>query len=84
MSQPSPPPSIGRIVHYIPHSEETSLHGCSKGPHPAIVTEVREAECSLLVFFGGILGKGGSFAVARANRSNEPRGGSWFWPPRLP
>jgi len=85
---PHPMPSVGRIVHYTPHPEDAAIHGVADGPHPAIVTEVRgsdlQEELSLIVFFGGKMGGGGTFAAGRCRHSYTPIPGTWHWPPRLP
>lgn len=76
-------PSIGRVVHYLPTSDEIASCEMGAGVHPAIITAVREGDVSLFVMFGGELGKGGSCYIGRARQSIRPEPGCWHWPPRV-
>lgn len=76
--KPSPPPSIGRIVHYLTIDEYPGKHVSVA----AIITAVGPDDyVSLTLFFEGEIGFRGN--VPPAPDMNNPQPGSWFYPPRV-
>ncbi len=76
--RPSPPPTIGRIVHYQSTYEYPSKHVAVAG----IITAVGEDDhVSLTLFFEGEepdwVG-----SVPPAPDMTKPEPGTWFYPPR--
>lgn len=78
--RPSPPPTVGRIVHFLPIAQPSDL----VKPYiaAAIITAVDSDDyASLTVFFEGETGFYG--AVPPAPDMNDPQPGTWFYPPRV-
>ena len=72
-------PSIGRIVHYQAHGSPDGTY--KSVPRAAVVTEVFSDKCVSLC----VLSPGGLLFNANCmlDESEEPKGGSWRWPPRV-
>jgi hypothetical protein len=70
-------PSVGRIVHYqsygTPGGEYKSL------PRAAVITQVHTDECVDLC----VMNPTGLFFNTSVQFSEEPKGGTWCWPPRV-
>jgi hypothetical protein len=86
----TPPPSVGRIVHfYVESKEDRDYNG---GPFPAIVTGSDERRVYVTVFFTPAYmratGMGHTAAEALSLRPDErlDKGGLatwWSWPPKV-
>lgn len=73
----------GRVVRYVPTESEWALiprlrhHPTHPMPYPAMVTEVHGPELLLTVFFPF-----GPQVKPEVSYSDEPKPGTWHWPPR--
>lgn len=79
--RPSPPPTVGRIVHYL-SIPDVDYSGKSVAV-AAIITAVDEDDyASLTLFFEGERPecRGG---VPPSPDMNAPQPGTWFYPPRV-
>lgn len=70
-------PAIGRIVHYQAHGSPDGTH--QSLPRAAIVTAVHDHNTVDLC----VISPSGFFFNQRCARSDEPKGGTWRWPPRV-
>lgn len=74
-------PSVGRVVHY--HSYGTPGGEFKPLPRAAIVTEVDEPENDASAIGVCILNPTGIFFHQHLPYSEEPKPGTWSWPPRV-
>ena len=70
-------PTIGRMVHYQAHGSPDGTH--PSVPRAAIVTAVHDDEMVDLC----VLNPTGLYFNQRCVRSEEAKGGTWRWPPRV-
>ena len=70
-------PTIGRIVHYQAHGSPDGTH--QSLPRAAIVTAVHDHNTVDLC----VISPSGFFFNQQCVRSDEPKGGTWRWPPRV-
>lgn len=82
-----PIPSVGRIVHYWPTTEQTDEDG--SGPWPAIILSVPAADSDdelvgSAVVLQAIDPKGMSHTMTLVAQEEKPDvPGTWCWPPRV-
>jgi len=74
------PPSIGRIVHYVPSSQEKGMYNGGGEIAAAIVVNVDGMTCNLVVFFDH-----DETARLTSVKYNDDltQERSWHWPPRV-
>lgn len=70
-------PSIGRIVHYQAHGSPDGTH--KSEPRPAIISRVADDGSIDITVFNPT----GLFFNQNCQYSEEPKGGTWRWPPRV-
>ncbi len=79
-------PSIGRIVHYQAHGSPDGTH--KSEPRPAIITRVgleqdSETGAGVNTVDLTVFNPTGLFFNVNCKYSEEPKGGTWRWPPRV-
>lgn len=76
-------PTIGRIVHYYPHSQDTGSFPYTPGePVAAIITQVHSDECVNLRLFVDGQAQGETWITSVVYDEGQGEF-SWSWPPRV-
>lgn len=75
------PPTVGRIVHYVP-VYAPQLGDDKLKALPAIIIEVYDNQACKLGVFGTSYRSAGPVPHVQPGEDGYPVPGAWFWPPR--